>query len=73
MTFNIRPNVDQKAQANYCSIDFVVFLPLGAQSVLAYATVNGYICGLDLRSNKEVWKLRNDAKSGRSKLHRYRK
>lgn len=36
----------------------------GAQSVLAYATVNGYIIGFDLRSNKEVWKLKNDEKKG---------
>ncbi|VDH98516.1 phosphoinositide-3-kinase, regulatory subunit 4 [Mytilus galloprovincialis] len=36
----------------------------GAQSVLAYATVNGYIMGFDLRSNKEVWKLKNDPKKG---------
>ena len=37
----------------------------GAQSVLAYATVNGYIVGFDLRSNKEVWKLKNDPRKGK--------
>jgi hypothetical protein len=40
----------------------------GAQSVLAYATVNGYIVGFDLRSNKEVWKLKNDPRKGKFNL-----
>lgn len=36
----------------------------GSQSVLAYATVNGYIIGYDLRCDKEVWKLKNDPRKG---------
>lgn len=35
--------------------------------MLAYATVNGYIIGYDLRSKKEVWKLKNDPRKGEYK------
>uniref|UniRef100_A0A4W4HC45 non-specific serine/threonine protein kinase n=1 Tax=Electrophorus electricus TaxID=8005 RepID=A0A4W4HC45_ELEEL len=36
----------------------------GAQSVLAYATVNGTLCGWDLRSNTNTWTLRHDLRLG---------
>ncbi|KAL5015431.1 hypothetical protein ScPMuIL_009701 [Solemya velum] len=36
----------------------------GSQSVLAYATVYGYLIGWDLRSPEIAWKLKNDPKTG---------
>ncbi|KAJ8290827.1 hypothetical protein GJAV_G00018030 [Gymnothorax javanicus] len=36
----------------------------GAQSVLAYATVNGSIVGWDLRSSNNAWTLRHDLRLG---------
>ncbi|XP_046767943.1 phosphoinositide 3-kinase regulatory subunit 4 isoform X2 [Gallus gallus] len=36
----------------------------GAQSVLAYATVNGSLVGWDLRSNSNAWTLKHDLKLG---------
>ncbi|KAK3104962.1 hypothetical protein FSP39_014143 [Pinctada imbricata] len=54
-------SVDKEEYGNIVDISH---FDTGAQSVLAYATVNGYLYGLDLRSNKEVWKLKNDPKSG---------
>uniref|UniRef100_A0A8C7K439 non-specific serine/threonine protein kinase n=1 Tax=Oncorhynchus kisutch TaxID=8019 RepID=A0A8C7K439_ONCKI len=36
----------------------------GAQSVLAYATVNGSLVGWDLRSNSNAWTLRHDLHLG---------
>lgn len=36
----------------------------GAQTVLAYATVNGYVVGWDLRSNSNAWTLRHDLRQG---------
>lgn len=36
----------------------------GAQSVLAYATVNGSLVGWDLRSNTNSWTLRHDLRLG---------
>ncbi|XP_041377701.1 phosphoinositide 3-kinase regulatory subunit 4-like [Gigantopelta aegis] len=36
----------------------------GSQSVLTYATVNGYLMGWDLRSNSMAWQLKNDARTG---------
>lgn len=36
----------------------------GAQSVLAYATVNGSLVGWDLRSNANAWTLRHDLRLG---------
>lgn len=36
----------------------------GAQSVLAYATVNGALVGWDLRSSSNAWTLRHDLKAG---------
>ena len=42
--------------------------PLGAQSVLTYATVNGLLVGWDLRSPKNAWQLKNDPKHGTYEL-----
>ena len=42
-----------------------VFILLGAQSVLTYATVNGLLVGWDLRSPKNAWQLKNDPKHGK--------
>lgn len=36
----------------------------GAQSVLAYATVNGGLVGWDLRANCNAWTLRHDLRLG---------
>ncbi|KAM6132905.1 LOW QUALITY PROTEIN: phosphoinositide 3-kinase regulatory subunit 4 [Pterocles gutturalis] len=36
----------------------------GAQSVLAYGTVNGSLVGWDLRSNSNAWTLKHDLKLG---------
>ncbi|KAM9782637.1 LOW QUALITY PROTEIN: phosphoinositide 3-kinase regulatory subunit 4 [Neosynchiropus ocellatus] len=36
----------------------------GAQSVLAYATVNGSLVGWDLRSNSNAWTLQHDLRLG---------
>ncbi|KAM6967962.1 phosphoinositide 3-kinase regulatory subunit 4 [Aplochiton taeniatus] len=36
----------------------------GAQSVLAYATVNGSVVGWDLRSNTNAWTLKHDLRLG---------
>uniref|UniRef100_A0A8C0WKK3 non-specific serine/threonine protein kinase n=1 Tax=Castor canadensis TaxID=51338 RepID=A0A8C0WKK3_CASCN len=36
----------------------------GAQSILAYATVNGSLVGWDLRSSSNAWTLKHDLKSG---------
>ncbi|XP_061162546.1 phosphoinositide 3-kinase regulatory subunit 4-like [Saccostrea echinata] len=60
-TWNKALNVDK---SDYGNIVDLTYFDTGAQSVLSYATVNGFLVGHDLRSNKEVWKLRNDPKSG---------
>lgn len=41
----------------------------GTQSIIAYATVHGYLCGWDLRQPKQkhAWKFKNDAKLGKVK------
>ncbi|XP_078336739.1 phosphoinositide 3-kinase regulatory subunit 4-like isoform X1 [Crassostrea virginica] len=49
---------------DYGNIVDMSFFDTGVQSVLSYATVNGFLVGHDLRTNKEVWKLRNDPKAG---------
>lgn len=49
---------------DYGNIVDMTYFDTGAQSVLSYATVNGFLVGHDLRTNKEVWKLRNDPKAG---------
>ena len=36
----------------------------GAQSVLAYATVNGLLVGWDLRAPRVAWQLKNDPRHG---------
>ncbi|KAA0703513.1 Phosphoinositide 3-kinase regulatory subunit 4 [Triplophysa tibetana] len=36
----------------------------GPQTVLAYATVNGFLVGWDLRSNSNAWTLRHDLRQG---------
>lgn len=36
----------------------------GAQSVLAYGTVNGSLVGWDLRSSSNAWTLKHDLKLG---------
>ena len=45
----------------------------GSQSIIAYATVHGYLCGWDLRVPKEkfAWKLKNDNKLGKYADHSY--
>ncbi|XP_062578229.1 phosphoinositide 3-kinase regulatory subunit 4-like [Saccostrea cucullata] len=60
-TWNKAINVDK---SDYGNIVDLTYFDTGAQSVLSYATVNGFLVGHDLHSNKEVWKLRNDPKSG---------
>ncbi|XP_059364183.1 phosphoinositide 3-kinase regulatory subunit 4-like isoform X1 [Carassius carassius] len=46
-----------------CAVD-VHHFNSGAQTVLAYATVNGYLVGWDLRSNSNAWTLRHDLRLG---------
>uniref|UniRef100_A0A8C1JF93 non-specific serine/threonine protein kinase n=1 Tax=Cyprinus carpio TaxID=7962 RepID=A0A8C1JF93_CYPCA len=46
-----------------CAVDVHHFNP-GAQTVLAYATVNGFLVGWDLRSNTNAWTLRHDLRLG---------
>ncbi|TDH11242.1 hypothetical protein EPR50_G00058780 [Perca flavescens] len=46
-----------------CAVDIHHFNS-GAQSVLAYATVNGSLVGWDLRSNANAWTLRHDLRLG---------
>ncbi|XP_058513084.1 phosphoinositide 3-kinase regulatory subunit 4 isoform X3 [Ochotona princeps] len=46
-----------------CVVDMHHF-NAGAQSVLAYATVNGSLVGWDLRSSSNAWTLKHDLKSG---------
>ncbi|XP_026083818.1 phosphoinositide 3-kinase regulatory subunit 4-like isoform X1 [Carassius auratus] len=46
-----------------CAVD-VHHFNSGAQTVLAYATVNGYLVGWDLRSNSNAWTLRHDLRQG---------
>ena len=53
---------------DYGNIVDMSFFDTGVQSVLSYATVNGFLVGPDLRTNKEVWKLRNDPKAGIKQL-----
>ncbi|XP_061050672.1 phosphoinositide 3-kinase regulatory subunit 4 isoform X4 [Eubalaena glacialis] len=53
--------LDQKEDG--CVVDMHHFNS-GAQSVLAYATVNGALVGWDLRSSNNAWTLRHDLKSG---------
>ncbi|XP_007167044.1 phosphoinositide 3-kinase regulatory subunit 4 isoform X4 [Balaenoptera acutorostrata] len=53
--------LDQKEDG--CVVDMHHFNS-GAQSVLAYATVNGALVGWDLRSSSNAWTLRHDLKSG---------
>lgn len=53
--------LDQKEDG--CVVDLHHFSS-GAQSVLAYATVNGALVGWDLRSSSNAWTLRHDLKAG---------
>ncbi|XP_032486405.1 phosphoinositide 3-kinase regulatory subunit 4 isoform X4 [Phocoena sinus] len=53
--------LDQKEDG--CVVDMHHFNS-GAQSVLAYATVNGALVGWDFRSSSNAWTLRHDLKSG---------
>lgn len=53
--------LDQKEDG--CVVDMQHFNS-GAQSVLAYATVNGSLVGWDLRSSSNAWTLKHDLKSG---------
>uniref|UniRef100_A0AAZ3QCY6 non-specific serine/threonine protein kinase n=1 Tax=Oncorhynchus tshawytscha TaxID=74940 RepID=A0AAZ3QCY6_ONCTS len=53
--------LDQKDDG--CVVD-VHHFNSGAQSVLAYATVNGSLVGWDLRSNSNAWTLRHDLRLG---------
>uniref|UniRef100_A0A3P8ZEU7 non-specific serine/threonine protein kinase n=1 Tax=Esox lucius TaxID=8010 RepID=A0A3P8ZEU7_ESOLU len=53
--------LDQKDDG--CVVDIHHFNS-GAQSVLAYATVNGSLVGWDLRSNSNAWTLRHDLRLG---------
>lgn len=53
--------LDQKEDG--CVVDMHHFHS-GAQSVLAYATVNGSLVGWDLRSSSNAWTLKHDLKSG---------
>uniref|UniRef100_H3CAL5 non-specific serine/threonine protein kinase n=1 Tax=Tetraodon nigroviridis TaxID=99883 RepID=H3CAL5_TETNG len=46
-----------------CAVDIHHFNS-GAQSVLAYATVNGWLVGWDLRSGANAWTLRHDLRLG---------
>lgn len=50
-------------QEDGCAVD-VHHFNSGAQSVLAYATVNGSLVGWDLRSNANAWTLRHDLRLG---------
>ncbi|XP_030605913.1 phosphoinositide 3-kinase regulatory subunit 4 isoform X2 [Archocentrus centrarchus] len=50
-------------QEDGCAVDIHHFNS-GAQSVLAYATVNGLLVGWDLRSNSNAWTLRHDLRLG---------
>ncbi|XP_060937371.1 phosphoinositide 3-kinase regulatory subunit 4 [Limanda limanda] len=50
-------------QVDGCAVD-VHHFNSGAQSVLAYATVNGSLVGWDLRSNTNAWTLRHDLRLG---------
>ncbi|XP_061885756.1 phosphoinositide 3-kinase regulatory subunit 4 [Entelurus aequoreus] len=50
-------------QEDGCAVDIHHFNS-GAQSVLAYATVNGSLVGWDLRSNANAWTLRHDLRLG---------
>ncbi|XP_069112623.1 phosphoinositide 3-kinase regulatory subunit 4-like isoform X1 [Argopecten irradians] len=54
----------QVNKEDYGQVVDITHFDTGAQSVLAYATVNGYLIGRDLRCNEEVWKLKNDPKTG---------
>ncbi|XP_063054702.1 phosphoinositide 3-kinase regulatory subunit 4 isoform X2 [Engraulis encrasicolus] len=53
--------LDQKDDG--CVVDIHHFNS-GAQSVLAYATVNGSLVGWDLRSNSNAWTLKHDLRLG---------
>ncbi|XP_074844396.1 phosphoinositide 3-kinase regulatory subunit 4 isoform X2 [Carettochelys insculpta] len=53
--------LDQKDDG--CVVDMHHFNS-GAQSVLAYATVNGSLVGWDLRSNSNAWTLKHDLRLG---------
>ncbi|CAL8288179.1 unnamed protein product [Merluccius merluccius] len=50
-------------QEDGCVVD-VQHFNSGAQSVLAYATVNGGLVGWDLRCNSNAWTLRHDLRLG---------
>ncbi|KAM9322734.1 phosphoinositide 3-kinase regulatory subunit 4 isoform 2-T2 [Pholidichthys leucotaenia] len=50
-------------QDDGCVVDMHHFNS-GAQSVLAYATVNGSLVGWDLRSNTNAWALQHDLRHG---------
>lgn len=54
-------NIDKEDLGNIVDISY---FDTGAQSVLVYATVNGYLIGWDLRSNEEIWRLKNEPKTG---------
>ena len=41
----------------------------GGQDVVCFATTRGKLCGLDLRSNRMVWELTNEAKYGTCTMH----
>ncbi|XP_068178962.1 phosphoinositide 3-kinase regulatory subunit 4 [Antennarius striatus] len=50
-------------QEDGCAVDMHHF-NAGAQSVLAYATVNGALIGWDLRAGANAWALRHDLRLG---------
>ena len=60
--WNIMPEILKPPQV--CYKMRVGYLLAGSQNVIVYATVNGLIIGMDLRSPNTVWKLKNDPKLG---------
>ena len=50
--------------ANYGTVVEMASFTAGGQDVVCFATTRGKLCGLDLRSNRMVWELTNEAKYG---------
>lgn len=55
--------------ANYGTVVEMASFTAGGQDVICFATTRGKLCGLDLRSNRMVWELTNEAKYGTCTMH----
>lgn len=59
--------LDTKVEpSEYGTVVEMASFTAGRRDVICFATTRGKLCGLDLRSNRIVWELTNEAKYGRN-------